>query len=67
LRNLRNFWGYFNSQLEKETQNFVDLQFGRIVQNIESYVKGLNDRINCTLSTYIDLSTKTMLLTAGVG
>lgn len=45
----------------------MELKFDRMVQNIDSYVKGLNDRINRTLTTYIDLSTKTMLLSAGVG
>lgn len=64
---MRNYWGYFNSQLEKETQIFVDLKFSRMSHNIESYITGLNDRINKTLTTYIDLATKTMMLSSGVG
>jgi hypothetical protein len=61
LRNLRDHWGYFNSQLFTQSKEFARLKFSRMSHNIAAYVQSVNERINNTMGAYIDLSTRVMM------
>lgn len=58
LENLKDFWGLFNSQVEKETQEYCRLKFMRVAEHLNNYVSELNQRINTNMSVFIDLHTK---------
>ena len=62
IRNLRDFWGYFNAQVEAESEIYAALKLDRMIESTKNFVSSVNTRVNKTLGSYIDLSTKSMML-----
>lgn len=62
IRNLRDYWGYFNAQVESENQILSSLKLQRLIGHTKAFVDSVNARANKTLGAFIDLSTKAMMI-----
>lgn len=58
LVNLRDYWGYFNTQVQQETANYVESKYHRMAMSLQDYVDGSNERINHSIGIIVNLSTK---------
>lgn len=58
MKNLKEFWAYFNSQISSELKEFGSSQVRRMQDQVGDYINGFMKRVNTQMSIFIDLQTK---------